>query len=93
MAGLDEQLACIDTMDYVKDWKTWRSTLKDAMARAHMFGISDVVIRDTTEIIGDFLAEKACPDTPEEALMKELWDAAEPDERKVLARLMLKICQ
>jgi len=93
MVSLDDQMACISTIDYVKDWKTWRSTLKGALEQAHKFGISDAVIEDTAVKLGNFLAEKVCPATPEEALMKELWEAATPDERKVLARLMVKTSQ
>lgn len=65
---------------------------KRARAGAQV-GISDAVIQDTAVKLGDFLAEKVCPATPEEVLMKELWDAATPDERKTLARLMVKISQ
>lgn len=89
----EEQMACISSIDYVKDWNTWRQTLKDAIGQARKFGVSDAIIRDTAVRLGDWLAEKVCPATPEEALMKEFWEIATPDERKTLATLMFKLVQ
>ena len=88
-----DQMACISSIDYVKDWNTWRQTLKDAIGQARKFGISDTVIQDTAAKLGDWLADKVCPATPEESLMKEFWEIATPDERKTLATLMFKLVQ
>jgi len=41
--------------------------------------------------IGDFLATKVCPQTKEEELLKQMWDVATPEERKVIATLMFKM--
>ncbi len=89
----EEQMACISSIDYVKDWNTWRQTLKDAIGQARKFGVSDAIIQDTAVKLGDWLAEKVCPATPEEALMKEFWEIATPEERKTLATLMFKLVQ
>jgi sulfur relay (sulfurtransferase) DsrC/TusE family protein len=87
----DERTKCLNAMDFVKDWKDWRSTLKDAIKRGRSMGLSDAVIQRLSVKVGDFLAEKVCPATKEEELIKEMWDIASPDERKTLAALIFKM--
>jgi hypothetical protein len=86
-----ERFKCISGMDFMKDWDTWRSTLKEAIGEARKMGVSDAVIQDLAVKIGDFLAEKVCPATKEEELLKEMWDAGTPEERKTIATLMFKM--
>ena len=86
-----EIMKCLDSMDFVKDWQTWRDTLHEAIAGAKKFGLSEDVIRDMSVKVGDFLAEKVCPATKEEQLLKEMWDVATPEERRTIAALMLKL--
>jgi hypothetical protein len=81
---------CINSLDFTKDWTTWRDTLQDAIATARDLGLSDEEIKDMAVRLGDFLAEKVCPATKEEELIKDLWTAAEPEERKVLANVMFR---
>jgi sulfur relay (sulfurtransferase) DsrC/TusE family protein len=82
---------CLDSMDFVKDWQTWRDSLHEAIAGAKKFGLSDDVIKDMSVKVGDFLAEKVCPATKEEQLLKEMWDVATLEERRTIATLMLKL--
>jgi sulfur relay (sulfurtransferase) DsrC/TusE family protein len=86
-----EIMKCLDSMDFVKDWQTWRETLHEAIAGAKKFGVSDDVVKDMSVKVGDFLAEKVCPATKEEQLLKEMWDVATPEERRTIAALMLKL--
>lgn len=84
-------LKCVSAMDFIKDWKTWRSTLKEGIQAARKLGVSDDTIQNMAAKVGDFLAEKVCPATKEEELLKELWDVGSPEERKVLATLIFKL--
>ena len=86
-----DKMKCLDTMDFVKDWATWRNTLHDAIQEARTLGVPDSIIKDVSKKVGDFLAEKVCPATKEEELLKEMWDVATADERKVLATLIFKM--
>ena len=86
-----EIMKCLDSMDFVKDWQTWRDRLHEAIAGAKKFGLSDDVIRDMSVKVGDFLSEKVCPATKEEQLLKEMWEVATPEERRTIAALMLKL--
>jgi hypothetical protein len=90
---MEETQKCINAMDFVKDWASWRGHLQDAIKRGRDFGMSDEMIQKLSVKVGDFLAKKICPATPEEKLMKEMWEAATPDERKTLATLMFKLVE
>jgi len=86
-----ERFQCLSAMDFVKDWDTWRGTLKEAIGEARKFGVSDETIQSLAVKMGDFLAKKVCPQTKEEELLKEMWDIATPEERKTIATLMFKM--
>lgn len=89
---MDKAKVCA-AMDFVKDWKTWRETLKDGIQQARKLGVSDKKIQDMALKVGDFLATKVCPATKEEELLKELWDAGTPEERRTLAMLIFKVVE
>lgn len=54
-------------------------------------GLSDKTINNLAEKVGTFLTNNADPANDEERLLSELWDAADEDDRKVLAKLVVKI--
>ena len=84
---------CIAAMDFMKDWKTWRESLHDAIEAGRKFGMSDEAIKEWAVKVGDYLAKNVCAGTTEEALLKELWDVAAPEERKTLATLIFKMVE
>ncbi len=84
---------CINALDFTKDWTTWRETLNENIATAREMGISDEEIKDMATRLGDFLAEKVCPATKEEELIKEMWSVSSPQERKVLASIIFRMVE
>jgi hypothetical protein len=86
-----ERFQCLSALDFVKDWNTWKKTLKEGIAEAKRFGVSDETIKSMAVKMGDFLAEKVCPQSKEEELLKEMWDIGTPEERKTIATLMFKM--
>jgi hypothetical protein len=82
---------CVEGMDFMKDWKTWRASLHDAIQEGKKYGMTDEEIKDWAVEIGDYLAKKVCAGTPEEVLLKELWDVATTEQRKTLAALIFKL--
>jgi len=84
---------CIAAMDFMKDWKTWRESLHDAIAEGRKYGMSDEEIKELAVTVGDFLAKNVCPGTNEEALLKEMWDISTPQERKILASLIFRMVE
>lgn len=84
---------CIEGMDFMKDWNAWRTTIREAISQARKLGLSDERIQEMSESFANFLAEKVCPATPEEKLLKEMWNTSSPDERKVLVRILFKMME
>lgn len=82
---------CMAGMDFMKDWKTWRASLQDAVKEGRKYGMTDEEIKTWAVEVGDYLANKVCAGTPEEALLKELWEVAAPEERRTLAALIFKL--
>jgi hypothetical protein len=80
----------VEAFDCVNDWETWRVNVKERLAVAHKFGVPDETLKTIAVKVGDFLAEKVCPATKEEELLKERWKVATPEERKTITALILK---
>ncbi len=88
-----EKEKCIEAMDFMRDWDAWRSTIRDAISQARNLGLSEEAIQLTGQALADFLAEKVCPATPEEKILKEMWNVATPQERKDLARILFRMIE
>lgn len=90
---VEKKLECINMIDFVGDWAEWRNNLRRAVKVGKKVGMSEDEIEALATQIGDFLAEKVCPATPEEDLLKEMWGAATPEERRTIAGLMVKMSE
>lgn len=75
------------------NFSTWKQFLEDRVNQAKNMGMNDDTISKLAFEIGSFLDEKVDPKNNEERVLKELWDAGDEEERKTLARLMVKLVQ
>lgn len=82
---------CVESLDFMKNWDTWRKSLHEGVVTAKKFGMSDEEIQNLAMQVGDFLNEKVCPGNPEEELLKEMWDVSSPEERKTIATVLFKL--
>ncbi|GKS09957.1 DUF3243 domain-containing protein [Paenibacillus chitinolyticus] len=69
----------------------WKEFLAERVDQAERVGLNDEKISNLAFQIGEFLSDKVDPENREERLLKELWDAGDENERKVMARLMVKL--
>jgi hypothetical protein len=90
---MEEKTTCLSGGDFLKDWNQWRMTVYEAIQTARKLGMPDQIIMVASTKVGDFLSTRLCASTPEEALIKELWDVAEPNDRKVLGKLLFKMME
>jgi len=88
---MEQGTTCLSGGDFIKDWDQWKKTVGEAIKMARKVGMPDKLIEVASVKVGDFLTKKLCAESKEEALVKELWDAASPDERKTLGKLLFKI--
>lgn len=78
-------------MDTLRKWDNWKETLGKAVDIGETVGLSDKTIDNVAEKVGNFLSNNVDPRNDEERLLKELWDAADEEDRKTLAKLVVKI--
>jgi hypothetical protein len=69
----------------------WKQFLAERVNAAQNSGMNDETIVKLATDIGDFMSTKIDPENKEERLLKELWDAADEQERKTIARVMFKM--
>jgi hypothetical protein len=71
----------------------WKSFLGDRVEAAEQAGFSDESISQIAYHIGGFLSDKIDPANNEERVLKELWDTADDQEKKTLAKIMVKLAK
>ncbi|MDA8088861.1 MAG: DUF3243 family protein [Nitrospiraceae bacterium] len=81
----------IEKLNFIKGWKDWRSSLREGIQLARTLGLSDNEIQEVAAIVGDFLNKRVKPASNEDELLKQMWDVASPEERKVIASVLFKI--
>lgn len=69
----------------------WKHFLSERIDQAQSVGMNDEMISKLAFQIGEFLEDKVDPKNNEERLLQELWRAGSEDERKSLARMMVKM--
>ena len=72
-------------------WDTWKQTLGQAVEFAEELGIAREQIASMAQQVGDLLAQNVPPANPEQKAVKELWEVATANERKILADLMTRL--
>ncbi|MTI71463.1 MAG: DUF3243 domain-containing protein [Firmicutes bacterium] len=78
-------------METLENWDKWKKSLGKAVDIGETIGMSDETINTIAERVGTFLANNVDAKNDEERLLKELWDAADENDRRVLSRLVVKI--
>lgn len=73
------------------DWDSWKKYLGQAVEFAGELGISTDKINSLAEQAGNLLADNIPPANPEQKALKELWQVADSEEKKMLARLITKL--
>jgi hypothetical protein len=75
----------------LKVFDKWKEFLADRVNQAERAGMSEETISKLAFQIGEFLSNKVDPENTQERMLKELWDAGNEEERRILAKLMLKL--
>jgi hypothetical protein len=88
---MEEGTTCLSGGDFMKDWDQWKKLVNEAIKTARKVGMPDKLIELASVKVGDFLSKRLCTESKEEALIRDLWNAASQDERKTLGKLLFKI--
>ncbi|MEK4510376.1 MULTISPECIES: DUF3243 domain-containing protein [Paenibacillus] len=77
----------------LKNFDTWKNFLGERVKSAEKAGLSEEVIANLAYEIGGFLDEKVDPQNSSNRALKEIWDVGDEEERKTIARLMVKLAK
>lgn len=80
-------------MSMLNDFDSWKDFLANKLDQAKQQGMSDQTIANVAHEVGDYLAESVDAKNNEEAVLRELWNAASEDEQQAIANTMVKLVQ
>lgn len=80
-------------MSVLTSFDRWKEFLSERVSQGEKVGMSDEAISNLAFQIGEFLKDKIDPENKEERVLKEIWDVGNEEERRVIARLMVKLVQ
>ncbi|MDA3130551.1 DUF3243 domain-containing protein [Aliibacillus thermotolerans] len=80
-------------MSVLDNWNEWKQFLDGKIDQAKEGGLSDQVISDIAYQVGEYLASEVDPKNEQERVMSDLWKAADPEEQKAIANVMVKLVQ
>ncbi|WGI17069.1 DUF3243 family protein [Methanonatronarchaeum sp. AMET-Sl] len=86
-----EEKKCVNAFDYTGDWDSWLDRLHGGMKTAEKLGMSEERIQKIGKRLADHLSKSICASTPEEQLMKDLWNVASEEERKTMTAVFFKL--
>lgn len=73
-------------------WDEWKKQLAKAVAIGqNLMGMSQQEIAARAEKVGDFLAQNIDPNSPEQRVLKELWEVGDQQEQRSLASMLVKL--
>lgn len=74
-------------------FEQFTSELADRLKAAQSMGWSQEEIARKAADIGDYLAQNVEPRSPEQRLLKELWEVADEREQQAIANSLVKMIQ
>ncbi len=78
-------------MSVLDNFQEWKEFLADRVNQAENLGMDRETINDLAYEIGDYLAKDVDPKNVQERVLKDLWDVANEEEQRTIARLMVKL--
>ncbi|WP_430785815.1 DUF3243 domain-containing protein [Virgibacillus flavescens] len=80
-------------MSVLDNFDTWKEFLSNRLQQAQSEGMSQQAVNNVAYEVGDYLAKGVDAKNNEEAVLRELWNAASKEERQALASTMVKLVQ
>lgn len=80
-------------MSVLDDFETWKGFLANRLEQAQSEGMSQQTATNMAYEVGDYLAKSTDAKNNEEAVLRELWNAASKEERQSIASSMVKLVQ
>lgn len=71
--------------------KEFPQELSQVILDGQKHGVGDELMIKGMVSVGNLMGRFVTPDSPEEALMKEMWEIADDNEKNTIAKLVLKM--
>lgn len=78
-------------MSVLDNWERWKDFLGDKIEQAQDEGLSQSVITDVAQQVGEYLAQEVEPKNDQERVLQELWKVANEEEQRAIANMMVKL--
>jgi hypothetical protein len=88
---MEQETACLSGGDFVNDWDQYKTTVGIAIKTARKIDMPDKLIEIPSVKVGNFLSERLCAESKEDALIKDLWGVTSFQERKILGVLIFRL--
>ena len=75
----------------LSSFEGWKEFLAQRVEQGKKMGLTEETISNLAFEIGSFLDEKVDPKNEEQRVLKEIWEVGDEEERKTIARLMVKL--
>lgn len=75
------------------NFEKWKNFLSERVEQAKSAGMGEETIEKLAFQIGEFLDDKVDPKNEQERILKDLWDVGDKEDRKTIARLMVKLVE
>lgn len=80
-------------MSVLDNFETWKEFLANRLEEAERQGMSQETISNVAYEVGDYLSKSVDAKNEQEAVLKELWEAASKEEQQAIANTMVKLVQ
>ncbi|SHF53120.1 DUF3243 domain-containing protein [Ornithinibacillus halophilus] len=80
-------------MSVLDNFDTWKDFLANRLDQAQSQGMSQQTISEVAYEVGDYLAKSVDAKNSEEAVLRELWNAASKEEQHAIANAMVSLVQ
>ncbi|MBM7572092.1 DUF3243 domain-containing protein [Aquibacillus albus] len=80
-------------MSVLDNFESWKDFLGDRLHQAQGQGMNQQAISDVAYDIGSYLANQVDAKNDQEAVLRDMWNAASQDEQHALANIMVKLVQ
>lgn len=80
-------------MSVLDNFDSWKGFLSKRLEQAKSSGMEHETITNVAHEVGDYLAEHVDAKNKEEAVLKELWNAASEEEQQAIASSMVRLVE
>lgn len=80
-------------MSVLDNFDSWKDFLANRLEQAQSQGMAQQTISEVAYEVGDYLAKNVQAQNSEEAVLRELWNAASKEEQHAIANSMVKLVQ